>query len=248
MDDYQIIEKKISKNYIYYILEKNQIRYFAKQLKENDVNNRENFVNEINKYQCIKDLNFIAKIIDVKDNTIIYEYIEGKRLDKCKTLTIKETIDVLIDLASILENLHKRRIVHCDIKPSNILITSTHKIKLLDFGNSRFINEKTHYCTIRYASINQIHLEKVNTTFDIYSIGIIMYEYVTGKKAYSNLNRQELIKEKEKMNLKATDIVINLPRLTDDIIQKAIGKNKIQMYIDVKDLKKDLLILKKQLN
>ena len=50
------------------------------------------------------------------------------------------------------------------------------------------------------------------------------------------------------MNLKATDIVINLPRLTDDIIQKAIGKNKIQMYIDVKDLKKDLLILKKQLN
>ena len=244
MNDYQIIEKKTSKNYIYYKLEKNNNFFFAKEINEKN-KNRENFDNEITKYQCIKDLDFIPKIIEVKENIIIYEYIDGKTLDKYKKLTIKESIDILISLASILETLHNRRIVHCDIKPNNIIITNNNQVKLLDFGNSRFINEKTHYGTIKYASPNQLHLENVNTTFDIYPLGIIMYELLTGKKAYSNLSKNELIKEKKKFNLKVTNIVINLPVFADKIIEKAIGKDKNTMYIEMKELKKDLLELKK---
>ena len=72
-----------------------------------------------------------------------------------------------------------------------------------------------------------------------------MYELLTGKKAYSNLSKNELIKEKKKFNLKVTNIVINLPVFADKIIEKAIGKDKNTMYIEMKELKKDLLELKK---
>lgn len=248
MNEYHILEKKESKNYKYYKLEKNNQLFFAKQVRNDNSDNKENLKNEISKYQCIRDLDFIPKIVEITKNTIIYEYIEGKTLDKYKNFTVNESINILIQLADILEKLHQKRIVHCDIKPNNIMITKTGKIMLLDFGNSRFINEKTHFGTIKYCSIPQLQQKNVNTTFDIYPLGIMMYELLTGKKAYGNMNKKEIKEEKQKQNLKITSIVINMPKLTDIILEKMLGNNINDMYIDMKEVKKDLLLLKNKLS
>lgn len=242
--------KQTNFKYNYEIIEKEK-QYFKKHLVNVDNEMKNNLKNEVEKIKVLEDYDCFPKIVkyDLKTKFyIIYDYIEGKTLDKYKNLTLLESINILIDVASIIEFIHSKNIVHCDLKPSNIMIDKNKKVYIIDFGNARFIGEKTEYGSKRYCSTLQLEKKEVTKKFDIYSFGIIMYELITGYKAYNEVhNYEDLLIEKKNNILTISNIILNIPKFADEIVYKLLVGSKEYSYKDIKEVKKDLLKLKSML-
>ncbi|HWR53809.1 MAG TPA: protein kinase [Bryobacteraceae bacterium] len=127
----------------------------------------------------------------------VMEYIEGRPIDRfCdeNRLTIRERLELFRDVCSAVQYAHDQLVVHRDIKPSNILITDDGVPKLLDFGIAKLLNPEmsTHGGTVtavrlmtpEYASPEQVQGEPVTVASDIYSLGVLLYELLTGKRPY----------------------------------------------------------------
>ena len=122
---------------------------------------------------------------------IVMEYVRGETLkeyiEKHGHLPINTSIQITFDIGEALENAHKNGIVHCDIKPHNILVTETGRIKVADFGIARAINSSAtnkddHAVlgSVHYFSPEQASGGPVDERTDIYSLGVVMYEMMTG--------------------------------------------------------------------
>ena len=244
-----IIKKYQSKQFYYFIMSLNQQFFFKKELRIEDKKCIKLLKNEIDKYNLLKNFSFIPKIFYYQmqeSHYIIYEYIKGKTLAQVSLLNDVQKIKLLISICDMLEQLHKLFIVHCDIKPENILISDENKMYLIDFGNSRFVGEVTQYGSMRYCSLEQLRQEKITVRFDIYSLGIVMYELFTGKKAYENLNRENLFKEKQNCSLSICK-EREAPIMLDYILFRAIGYNpNNEKYSNITQMKNDLLYLLKE--
>ena len=207
-------------NYRYYKKVKGNCEYFIKKL----ITDNDELLNRMEKeYLIVKKIGnfkFIPNVVDfsIDEKTITYNYINGKTLDRINGLSILNYIEILYNLVDALEKLHSKRIVHCDLKRNNIMIDSNNNLYLIDFDNACFIGEKTKYGTKRYCCIEQLYREKVSPFFDIYSLGIIMYEMFTGYKAFDYLSVKELLEEKKNKKLSICNIIINMPKICDEIL------------------------------
>src|SRR6185295_10184765 len=122
------------------------------------------------------------------------EYIEGRPIDKyCdeEMLSTAERLRLFQQVCSAVHYAHQNLIIHRDLKPSNILVTDGGVPKLLDFGIARLVRSdaaidvtatQNFVFTPGYASPEQVRGEKLTTTTDIYSLGIILYELLTGQR------------------------------------------------------------------
>ncbi len=129
---------------------------------------------------------------------IVMEYIEGQDIAQyCNTLKLRlpERLQLIIQVAEVLAFAHKNLIVHRDIKPSNILINKEGQVKLLDFGIAKLISEESlsdltktgdAVMTPGFAAPEQIKKLPVTIATDVYQLGLVMYELITGKKAFSD--------------------------------------------------------------
>ena len=156
--------------------------------------------------------------------------MDGVTLNKYKFKDDKEKIAIFVKILEKIEIIHNLFIVHCDLKPSNIII-SNNNIYILDFGNAKFIGDKTNYGTPRYCSVSQLKKEKITYNFDIYSLGIMLYELLTSKPSFDDMDIESLIKEKEDSDLE----------LSDDKLNTIFYKMTNGFYNDIKSVKKDLL-------
>jgi eukaryotic-like serine/threonine-protein kinase len=177
----------------------------------------------------------------------------NRRIDE-GPIPISEAIDIAIQIADGLQAAHEKGIIHRDIKSSNIFITSKDQIKVMDFGLARSAGmtqvTKTGVTvgTVPYMSPEQARGEKVDHRTDIWSLGVILYEMVTGQMpfqrdypeavVYSILNEEPVPVTKER-----TDIPIEL----DQIVKKILAKNRDERYphaesvlIDLKKLRKSM--------
>ncbi|HST21710.1 MAG TPA: serine/threonine-protein kinase [Blastocatellia bacterium] len=129
----------------------------------------------------------------------VMEYVEGTPVDKyCdeQRLSINERLNLFRKVCSAIQYAHQNLVVHRDIKPGNILVTSTGEPKLLDFGIAKLLNPELYAQTILttaltsrlmtpdYASPEQVRGRKITTATDIYSLGVVLYELLTGHRPY----------------------------------------------------------------
>jgi len=123
------------------------------------------------------------------DPYLAMEYVEGQALDRycdSRKLTVEARIRLFLQVCDAVEFAHRNLIVHGDLKPANILVTGEGTAKLLDFGTAKLSRDpeasvsQFAILTPRYASPEQIRGERVNTLSDVFSLGVILYEMLTG--------------------------------------------------------------------
>ncbi|RQP21306.1 serine/threonine-protein kinase [Piscinibacter terrae] len=136
--------------------------------------------------------------IDASGQTYLaLEYVEGKTLtERCNAdaLTIRQRLELFLDVLEAVGHAHAQRIVHRDLKPSNILVTPDGQVRLLDFGIAKLLKDdgnetattQTAFAALTpsYASPEQITGQPTRTSADIYSLGVILYEMLAGQGPY----------------------------------------------------------------
>lgn len=160
-----------------------------------------------NERQILAGLNHpnIARLLEggTTDDGLPYfvmEYVDGQDLiSYCfeKNLSLTERLNLFREICSAVSYAHQNLIVHRDLKPSNILVTPEGVPKLLDFGIAKLLNENNtdkttgvmRLLTPEYSSPEQIRAEPMTTTSDVYSLGVILYELLTGQSPYGAKNK-----------------------------------------------------------
>ena len=180
---------------------------------------------------------------------IVMEYIEGITLktyiEKKGRLTFKEAVSIAIQVGRGIEAAHNKKIVHRDIKPQNIMISTEGKVKVMDFGIARAATSNTIHSdvmgSVHYSSPEQARNGFIDGKSDIYSLGIVMYEMVTGRVPFDgdttvSIAIQHLQEEMVPPSAYAPDLPISLEK----IILKCTQKSPSRRYQNIGDLIQDL--------
>ena len=195
----------------------------------------------------------IVNVYDVGDemniNYIVMELVEGITLktyiEKKGRLTVKEATSIAIQVASGLEVAHNNRIVHRDIKPQNIIISREGKVKVTDFGIAKSVSSNTNTAdtmgSVHYTSPEQARGGYSDAKSDIYSLGIVMYEMVTGRVPFDGETTvvvavKHLQEDIVSPRVYASDVPVSL----EHIILKCTEKSPDRRYQNVTELIADL--------
>lgn len=151
----------------------------------------------------------IARIVDggvTEDGTpwFAMEHVRGEPIDAyCdrQRLSIRERLELFLQVCDAVEHAHRRLVVHRDLKPANVLVTEDREVKLLDFGIAKLLGAEVgpragphtrtalRLMTPEYASPEQVRGESVTTASDVYQLGLLLYELLTGHRPYVLRNR-----------------------------------------------------------
>ncbi len=195
----------------------------------------------------------IVNIYDVGSENgqyyIVMEYIEGITLktyiEKKGQLSFKESASIAIQVARGIEAAHNKNIIHRDIKPQNIMISSEGKVKVTDFGIAKATSSNTISSdvmgSVHYASPEQARNGFVDGRSDIYSLGIVMFEMVTGRVPFDGdttvaVALQHLQEDIAKPSIYAPDLPISFEK----IILKCTQKTPDRRYQTIEELLSDI--------
>ncbi|MHB8277103.1 MAG: FHA domain-containing serine/threonine-protein kinase [Candidatus Humimicrobiaceae bacterium] len=169
---------------------------------------------------------------------LIMEFVDGKDLSfyirNNKNTSIKDVLSFAYQIASALSFAHKNKVIHRDIKPQNIILDKSGKVKITDFGIAKInvpqaitVEGERVMGTTYYMSPEQIKGEPVDLKTDIYSMGILFYEMITGKNPYSADTPLAIINgHLYKTPVPLKNIRNDVPDYLINIINKCIAKNK----------------------
>ncbi len=179
------------------------------------------------------------------------EYIDGPTLekfcDKDNLLPINKVAEIIISTCKALDYAHQMGVIHRDIKPSNIMLTKSEYVKITDFGIARIMTEHTFSKGIlgspSYMSPEQVKEEPVTNVSDIFSLGCVMYELLTGRQAFPGENYFSIMYKITNTDpAPVREIRPGVPEILETITWKTLSKDPDQRYQTCMDLAYDLRI------
>ena len=233
-------------------------REVAVKVLRGDLSNDEKFVKRFQREaKAASSLNHpnIVEMYDVGEDDgnyfIVMEYVSGKTLKslikKRGALSLSETIDIMLQLTSGIACAHDSYIIHRDIKPQNVMILEDGRVKITDFGIAVALNSAELTQTnsvmgsVHYLPPEQANGSGATVKSDIYSLGILMYELLTGKLPFKGDNAVEIALKHMKDKLPSIlEQNPNIPQSVENVVLKAAAKNPDNRYESVKEMHDDL--------
>lgn len=233
------------------------IKILKDEFMENDEFKRR-FKNESKAVAVLSHTN-IVKVLDVGFGTklqyIVMEYISGitlkeyfgKYTKENKLIPWQEAVAIIKQILMALEHAHGKGIIHRDIKPQNIMMLESGMVKVTDFGIARFFKNETQTMTdrtigsVHYISPEQAKGLKTDEKSDIYSIGIMLYEMLSGKLPFEAENAVSVaIMQMQMIPENPRSIVPSIPESLEEITLKAMQKNSDYRFSSAKEMLADI--------
>ena len=238
--------------------DKRRMQRFRQEAKVASSLNQPNILT-IYEFGEIEGLTFLAT--EFIDGETLREHLRGKRLG------LNETIDIAVQILSALDAAHEAHIVHRDIKPENVMIRRRDRlVKVLDFGLAKVTEKKSQALaeqeseavtafkttpgvlmgTVNYMSPEQARARTVDERTDIWSLGVMLFEMVTGLMPFGGPTTSHTLVQILEKDVPAFPKVANVPAEFQRIVRKAMAKDPDERYQTAKDLAVDLKSLRKQ--
>ncbi len=195
----------------------------------------------------------VARVFDLHEDVdapwVVQEYIPGRTLrdliEERGTFRPGEVADLLDQIAAALGHLHERGLVHLDVKPQNLLVTPDGVVKLIDFGLAQTAGARqeliggTTFGTAAYLAPEQAAGEAVDAATDVYALGCVVYELLTGRPPFQSDGRGEVKNDLIRAHLEQRPVApslvrpdLDLPDGLDDVVLWALAKEPAQRYRD----------------
>ncbi|NOY58282.1 MAG: protein kinase [Calditrichaeota bacterium] len=229
------------------------IKFLPSQYSQEE-ESKKRFINEAKSASALDHPN-IATIYEINETEeqelfIVMALYEGETLKKKIARgppDIQKTIDIIIQIAEGLKKAHQQNIVHRDIKPANIIITNDGVVKIVDFGLAKFLGDAkltksgTTLGTVAYMSPEQAQGKEVDIRSDIWSLGVVLYEMLTGRLPFRGEGDQAVIYSI--INEQYEPLAQNkqpVPFQLSKIIDTALDKNPDRRYQNLQDMIRDI--------
>ena len=185
---------------------------------------------------------------------IVMEFVQGRPLSEVLRaggpLNAGRAADIAGDVAAALGFAHRSHVVHRDVKPANILVSDSGQVKVADFGIARAINSPTEQDltqvgavmgTATYFSPEQAQGGQADPRSDLYSLGIVMYEIVTGRPPFTGDNPVSIAyKQVHEMPVRPTQLNPNIPSPYELVVHRLLQKDPVKRYQTAEELRMDL--------
>ena len=202
-------------------------------------------------------INIYDVVNDGANQYIVMEYVDGVTLKEYMQehkLGLNAVLEIAVRLADALQHAHSHRIIHCDIKPQNILLDKNMNPKIADFGiakmvtNQTMVYSKSVMGSVHYISPEQASGGKITACSDVYSLGIVLFEMLTGKVPFTGPTAVAVaMMHVERPVPLLSDFMEQVPEGLQEIINKALAKRCEDRYDNAGQLRRDLLNLKMKL-
>jgi serine/threonine protein kinase/tetratricopeptide (TPR) repeat protein len=235
------------------------LKFLPKHLTSDPVE-KERFVHEAKAASALNHPN-VTTIYEIDEFEgqmfIVMEYCEGKTLKQIiekETLSVRKVLDIGIQICEGLTVAHEKGIVHRDIKSANIMLTPRGQVKIMDFGlaklkgATKLTKTRSTLGTLAYMSPEQAQGEEVDSRSDIFSFGVVLYELLTGKLPFGGEHHAAIIYSIINEDPQPVARFNNqVSAKLEDIVFKALAKDKEERYQHIDDLLADLRREKKSL-
>lgn len=267
-DRYELQEKigEGGMSLVYKARDKKLNRFIAVKILKHEFIDNEDIVDKFKKEAtAIANLNdpYIVNVLDVGSqedyNYIVMEYVKGKTLKELIREKGRIPYDLALNfstqIAKALDCAHKNNIIHRDIKPQNILVTEEGSLKVTDFGIAKSTNSSTITNTsnvigsAHYFSPEQAKGNYIDSRTDLYSLGVVIYEMVTGRVPFDADSPVSVaLKHIQEEVVPAKNINSAVPESLNKLILKAMEKEQIKRYQSAKEMIVDLEKIKNDPN
>lgn len=226
------------------------------RIQDNNNNNYIRFKREIELLQKISSPN-VPKIfdyhIDEKEQYFVMEYVNGKSLrsmiEENGFLNSRLAVSFAKQIAAGIGELHSNGIVHRDIKSSNILISDKLTVKIIDLGISMSCEHNNQRLTKTHSIVGSVYYlapeliddnTKITKQVDIYALGVLLFEMLTGKYPFSNKNAIQTIQMHKENEFPRVKDFREVPQALENVILKATAKNPNNRYESMWEFRKDI--------
>jgi serine/threonine-protein kinase len=174
------------------------------------------------------------------------EYIDGRTLKQLvrlqnqqgRPLGVQRALDLAIQICAGIGYAHRANLIHCDVKSQNILVTKDERVKVADFGIARAMSEATQHTvdsqiwgTPHYFSPEQAAGQPATPASDVYAIGVVLFELLTGRLPFiADTHTALALKHMQEPPPRASEINPLVPQQIDQILQKVLAKEPVARY------------------